>query len=417
MAQLLVEGGRPLTGELSMPAAKNSILPMMAAALLCETDSCFEQVPALRDVTTSLALLHQLGAKAQWSGGRVRICPAKQYGKAAPQKLVSAMRSSIFYLAPLLVKNHTVTLPKPGGCRLGARPIDLHLSGLAALGASVCEDANFVKCSISRPLVGTNFCLSFPSVGATETLMMAACSAKGTTTLCGCAKEPEIVDLANYLNQCGAQITGAGGSCITVQGGRPLTGCRYTPLPDRITAATVLCAAAACGGRILLENTRSGQLSALLQLLERAGCRVYSTFDTVLLESDGHLRAVSAQAGPYPQLATDAGPLLAAALLKASGQSTVTDTVFEARFACAEQFAKMGAQVWVKGRSLQIAGVRQLEPAHLNAQDLRGGAALVVAALSARGESQIDGVCHIDRGYEDIAALFGALGAKLTRTP
>lgn len=414
MAELWIKGKKSLNGTITVPTAKNSIMPVLAASLLCGGATTLCRVPQLEDVVTSLALLRALGAKAAMAGDRVTITAPASCEGLVPAQLSSAMRSSVFYLAPLLVKSGRVSLPMPGGCKLGARPIDLHLAGLAAMGAKIEQDAQQVTCRLEKPLRGAGFCLALPSVGATETLMMAACCAKGETVLCGCAKEPEVVDLARYLSACGAQITGAGGSCITIKGGAPLTGCRFTPVADRITAATVLCATAACGGDVTLQGARYEHLIAILRRLSDAGAQVSRPAEGVVrLQSDGTLRAVDVTTGYYPGFATDAGPLYAAAMLRATGSCGVTETIFENRFACADGFRALGARALVEKSTLTMQGVKELTGARVTAPDLRGGAALVLAALQAQGESRVAGCSHIARGYADIAALFAPLGAQI----
>lgn len=414
MQRLRVNGGKALSGGVRLPKAKNSILPMMAAALLCEGESRLYCVPRIADVDTSIRLVKALGGCACLENGVLTVAAGRQMRAEVPPELSAAMRSSVYYLAPLLLRCGSVRLAFPGGCRLGERPIDLHLTGLEEMGATVCTDQDGVFCTAPNGLHGANICLSFPSVGATETLLMAACRAKGVTVLCGCAKEPEIVDLARYLTRCGARITGAGGCCITVQGVPALHGAAHTPIPDRIIAATVLCAAAACGGSVTLHQVCSAHLTAVVHLLECAG----AAFDrpdacTLRMHANRPLTAVDAVTGVYPAFPTDAGPLLAAALLTMRGSGSVTETIFQNRFACADGFAALGGRVERKGRDLFVEGPAPLTGATLTAEDLRGGAALVVAALAAEGESHIGGTGYIDRGYEDIAALFSALGADL----
>lgn len=326
------------------------------------------------------------------------------------------MRSSLFYLAPMLARTGRARIGTPGGCRLGARPIDMHLSGLARMGARAEENADG-SLTLSAPdgLSGADITLRFPSVGTTETLLMAASTARGESVLRGVATEPEVTDLARFLQSAGADITGIGTRTLRVRGSDCLMGTRYAVCPDRITAATVLCAVAGCGGEVLLTNIRSAHMAEVLRALRGAGCMISASGeDSAALASDGTLRAAGErETGVYPAFPTDAAPLLAAALLRAEGESRVTDTIFENRFACAEGFAALGARVSVRGRTLEVRGVPRLAGAALRAPDLRGGAALVIAALQAEGESRIAEAQHISRGYEDIASLFASLGADI----
>lgn len=416
MNALTVCGTRGLFGSVRIPGAKNSVLPMLAASVLCHGEVTLANVPGLSDVAVSVRILRSVGCRAVHKNGCVTVIPPEMPGSVISDELMRTMRSSVFYLAPLLVRTGRAQVCMPGGCRLGARPIDLHLSGLAQMGARI-EEQQDGSLTLSAPdgLSGADITLRFPSVGATETLLMAASSARGETILRGAATEPEITDLARFLQSAGASITGVGTRTLRVRGGDYLMGTRYTVCPDRITAATVLCAVAGCGGEVLLTHIRSAHLTQVIQTLRDAGCMISASGeDSVALASDGALHAVkNLKTGVYPAFPTDAAPLLAAALLRARGESRVTDTIFENRFACAQGFAALGAGVCVQGRALCVHGVNRLRGAELRAPDLRGGAALVIAAMQAEGESRITGAEHIGRGYEDIAALFAPLGAKI----
>ena len=413
--ELIIRGGRPLYGTVRIPAAKNSILPLLAAALLCQGQVTFEDVPALTDVENSLALLKGVGCGVSSRAGRVRICPPRRAAPVLPEGPARAMRSSVFYLAPLLHRAGSVTMPLPGGCRIGARPIDIHLDGLAAMGARVEMGAGGL--TLKAPpegLRGVDWRMRLPSVGATETLMMAAVLARGVTVLRGAACEPEIEDLARFLGRCGALICGAGTPTIWIQGVRELEGTDYTPIPDRIAASTLAGAVAGCGGRLELENCRPDQMAPQLALLKKAGCRIEPRANGLTIARQEPLAGGgTVYTGGYPAFATDAAPVTAAAFLTARGETRFCDRVFENRFSCAEDFAKLGAQVRREGCCLVIRGVRELQGCQLQARDLRGGAALVTAALCAAGESRIRGVEHIQRGYEDIAELYSRLGARI----
>lgn len=417
MNALTVCGTRGLFGSVQIPGAKNSVLPMLAASVLCHGVVTLTNVPSLSDVAVSVRILQSLGCRVVQKNGSVSVTPPEMPGSVISGELMRTMRSSVFYLAPLLVRTGRAQVCMPGGCRLGARPIDLHLSGLAQMGA-IIEEQQDGALTLRAPngLSGADITLRFPSVGATETLLMAASSARGETILRGAATEPEVTDLARFLQSAGASITGIGTRTLRVRGSDCLMGAHYTVCPDRITAATVLCAVAGCGGEVALTHIHSTHLARVLQVLRDAGCMISASGeDSVALASDGALYAVSdLKTGVYPEFPTDAAPLFAAALLRARGESLVTDTIFENRFACAQGFAALGARVSVQGRTLRVRGVERLRGAALHAPDLRGGAALVIAAMQAEGESRITGAEHIGRGYEDIAALFAPLGAKIT---
>lgn len=416
MQTIHITGGRPLSGTLRPAAAKNSVLPLLAASLLCHAPCAFLRVPHLIDVDTSLALLRAVGAGVVRQGATVTTWPVPDCSLTGrvPAAQAGAMRSSVFYMAPLLCRCGAVELPLPGGCRLGPRPVDIHLAGLAAMGAQVELTADTIRLTRVGALRGTDFTLRLPSVGATLTLMMAATQAAGATVLRGAACEPEIVDTARFLRACGASVTGAGTPVITVQGGRELWGTVFTPVPDRIAAATCAAAAACAGGQVTLEHCPPGLLDAFLHFLEKAGCGVQRRETRFTVTREGRLRGgAELVTGGWPAFATDTAPLAAAVLLTAAGESTIRDTLFENRFACAEGFAAMGADLTLGqgGRRLTVRGVEQLRGARLTAPDLRGGAALLAAALAAEGESLLYDAGHIGRGYEDLPRDLRSLGA------
>lgn len=415
MKQYRIVGGTPLQGRCVLPAAKNSVLPILAATLLCSETVVLHRVPRTSDVRTSLQLLETLGKTLRRPPrAPLTIAPGPMLCSELPWDLAAAMRSSIFYLAPVLHKTGRVTMPMPGGCRLGPRLIDIHLEGLARMGARITWQPQTVTLTRNGVLHGADYTLRIPSVGATETLLMAAAGAQGASVLRGAACEPEVKDLADFLNRCGADIHGAGTPIIRVRGTPELGGCAFTPLPDRIIGATLACAAASAGGRVELPNARADEMQDILQLLESAGCRVERQ-NGVCIQAEGRLQGVGKICtGAWPGFATDNAPLLAAAMLRAEGTTEICDTLFEKRFACAAQFAAMGADVQVKGRTLCIAGRQTLHGAECYAPDLRGGAALVLAALGAQNElSTVWDAGHIDRGYPCLAAMLRKLGANV----
>ena len=415
MKQYRIVGGTPLQGRCVLPAAKNSVLPILAATLLCSETVVLHRVPRTSDVRTSLQLLETLGkTPCRPPRAPLTIAPGPMLCSELPWDLAAAMRSSLFYLAPVLHKTGRVTMPMPGGCRLGPRLIDIHLEGLARMGARITWQPQTVTLTRNGVLHGADYTLRIPSVGATETLLMAAAGAQGASVLRGAACEPEVKDLADFLNRCGADIHGAGTPIIRVRGTPELGGCAFTPLPDRIIGATLACAAASAGGRVELPNARAEEMQDILQLLERAGCRVERQ-NGVCIQAEGRLQGVGKICtGAWPGFATDNAPLLAAAMLRAEGTTDICDTLFEKRFACAAQFAAMGAEVQVKGRTLCIAGRQTLHGAECHAPDLRGGAALVLAALGAQNElSTVWDAGHIDRGYPCLAAMLRKLGANV----
>ena len=370
----IITGGRPLQGRVEVPAAKNSALPLLAAALLCSGPVRLQNVPRLTDVEDCLALLRGVGCTAGWQGAALAVQGQPMRTDLAPEA-AGRMRASILFCAPLLARLGRVNTVLPGGCRIGARPIDLHLQGLAQMGVRQLPAAPG-QLTLYAPagLRGAEICLAFPSVGATETLLLAAATAQGQTVLHGAAKEPEIADLAAFLNVCGGCVEGAGTDTIRVQGRRCLAGCTFAPMADRIIASTLACAVAAAGGRVELAGCAPGLYAPLLEILEQMGCTVERAHDAAAISRFGALRgAGNVHTAPYPGLATDAAPLLAAVMLCAQGESSLQDRVFENRFACAGGFA----------------------------------------ALAARGSSRLSGTEFIRRGYADLDRLLAGLGAQI----
>ena len=409
--RIWVMGGRPLNGTAAVPAAKNSVLPLLAAALLCRGTVQLRAVPALSDVECCLALLRGAGCDARRQGADV-VVSGTPVCSTLPGDAAARMRASILFCAPLLARLGRAETSLPGGCPIGQRPIDLHLEGLGRMGAKEL-DAGAGRLVLAAPggLHGADFTLRFPSVGATETLLLAAVCARGTTVLRGAAREPEISDLADFLRRCGGQIEGAGTSTIRIEGRRTLSGCDFSPLPDRIFASTL-------GGRVELAGSPPGLYEPVLEILEQMGCTVKRGADRAEIARFGRLYGVGRVfTGVYPGLATDAAPLLAAAMLCAEGESSIEDVVFEERFGCAEGFERLGGRAKRAGRVLSVGPLPEsgLHGTTLSAPDLRGGAALVLAGLAARGTTVITHPAHIDRGYAGFTEILAGLGAQIRR--
>ena len=413
MSHLLIQGGRRLSGEVAVQGAKNSVLPILAATLLTGGEVTLENCPRLRDVDASVRILQALGCSARREACALYVDTSGLSGCTISDILMREMRSSAIFLGAVLARCGEAELSYPGGCELGPRPIDLHLAGLRKLGAEIEECGGVLHCR-GKHLRGASIVLSLPSVGATENLMLAACGAEGVTTIINAAREPEIEDLQNFLTACGAKITGAGTSVITVTGKRPLHGCTYRIMPDRIVAATYLCAAASAGGEIFLRGAREEHLATLTALLREAGCHVRADKTGIGCVCRDRLRAVSpVRTAPYPGFPTDAQAVLMAALLRSQGATVFEENIFTSRYRHAGELSRMGADIRVFGRTAVVTGVPALHGACVRSTDLRGGAALCVAALGAEGESRVTEISHIQRGYEDIAADLRSLGAEI----
>ena len=416
MSQLRIRGGSRLQGEADIQGAKNSILPILAATLLTADQVELRGCPRLRDVDASIHILRDLGCRARWEGENTLLVDTRALdGCAVSERLMREMRSSAIFLGAILARCGQAELSYPGGCELGPRPIDLHLSGLRDLGAEIDDAGGVLHCKAPR-LKGREIVLSLPSVGATENLMLAACGASGVTTITGAAQEPEIVDLQNFLSACGARVSGAGSSTVSVEGGRPLHGCTYTVMPDRIAAATYLCAAASAGGEIFLRGAREEHLSTVTAVLREAGCSILSDAAGIACASRDRLSAIRpVRTAPYPGFPTDAQAILMAALLKSRGATVFEENMFSSRYRHVDELSRMGADIRVSGRAAVVTGTERLHGAPVRCTDLRGGAALCVAALAAEGETTVREIGHIDRGYEDIARDLRRLGADIVR--
>lgn len=413
MSHFQIEGGRRLSGTLGVQGAKNSVLPILAAALLVPGKCLIRNCPDLSDVTDTLEILKLLGCRVCREGDTVRVDAEGLKRDTIPGCLMRKMRSSVIFLGPLLARRGRACLSLPGGCELGPRPIDLHLSALRTLGVEIGEEQGNICCRADG-LRGREICLPIPSVGATENAMLCACGCEGVTTIVGAAREPEIVDLQNFLRAMGADVSGAGESLLTVRGGRPLHGGEYTVMGDRIAAATYLCAAAAAGGEITLTGVEPAHLSAVLRSLEQAGCVLTEGDGRIGLRSCGSLHGVPpVRTAPYPGFPTDAQAILMAALAGGRGCTMFVENMFESRYGHVDELRRMGADIQTSGRVAVVTGAGVLRGTQVRGCDLRCGAALVVAGLAARGRTCVGGLRHIRRGYEDLAGNLRLLGADI----
>ena len=416
MSVFNISGGRPLGGRLAIHGAKNSVLPILAATVLCPGTSVIHNCPPLSDVTASAAILEHLGCKVEQRGTTVTVDASTLTRDDVPDALMREMRSSVIFLGAILGRLGRARMSYPGGCELGPRPIDLHLSALRALGADIQEGSQGLVCT-APALTGSEITLSIPSVGATENAMLAAVAARGTTTITNAAREPEIADLQRFLRSQGARVTGAGSSVITVEGGLPLHGGEHTVIGDRIVACTHLSAVAAAGGDVELRGVDYRHLSTVTAVLSEAGCRVTSGPDSVRIRREAPLNAVRPiRTAPYPGFPTDAQAPVMAGLCTARGATVFVETIFSSRYRHVDELIRMGASIRTEGPVAILTGVERLHGARVMAHDLRGGAALVVAALGAEGESVVEGLHHIDRGYYELDASLRSLGACIERS-
>ena len=414
MEQLKVTGGRTLEGSIRVQGAKNAVLPLMAAAVMTDEEVVLKKTPDLGDVCDMTGILHGLSVRAQRQGESLVIKSGNLTGDM-PEDLCRRIRSSIFLLGPLLVRVRHARVPSPGGCDIGIRPIDLHLKGLRALGAVIREDAGKLLCDGENMHAGDVY-LDYPSVGATENVMMAAAMLPGESTIHNAAREPEIQDLQKMLCRMGARIRGAGTALIRIEGVKRLHGVTYRPMPDRIVAGTLLCAGAVTGGHIRLQGARQRDLVPVIKKLTDMGAHILSDESGIVLRAPKRLNGFGEiTTGPHPGFPTDMQSQMVALSSVSKGCSLVTENVFENRFAYAGDLLKMGADITLRGRTAIIRGVAKLSGAHVEARDLRGGAALVLAALCADGESTVSGVRLIDRGYEQIETMLSALNADVKR--
>ncbi|WP_127581135.1 UDP-N-acetylglucosamine 1-carboxyvinyltransferase [Paenibacillus koleovorans] len=416
MSKIIVRGGKRLAGHVRVSGAKNAVLPIIAASLLgSEGESVIQDAPPLDDVMTISEVLRSLGVQIAYKDEVLRVDAERIIACEAPYEQIRKMRASFLVMGPLLARKGYARIALPGGCAIGTRPIDQHLKGFEALGAEIDLGQGYIEARVRGRLQGAKVYLDVASVGATENIMMAATLAEGTTTIENAACEPEIVDLANYLNAMGARIRGAGTGMIRIEGVEKLRGVVHTVIPDRIEAGTYMIAAAISGSQVYIEGAIGDHLRPVISKLQEMGVTIIEDENGITVRADGSLRAVDVKTLPYPGFPTDMQSQMMALLLVSDGTSLITETVFENRFMHVDQFKRMQAHIHVDGRTAIVSGNKRLKGAKVCATDLRAGAALILAALVADGETEISGVHHIDRGYVDIARKLQSLGADIRR--
>lgn len=416
MQRLVIDGETKIFGEIDIHGAKNSALPLLAATILGKDQSVLHNCPMLSDVFAACRILSYLGCKCTREGSNVIVDTSSLTHFEVPDELMREMRSSIIFLGAILGRFGQCKLTFPGGCELGARPIDMHISALKQMGAVIKEEHGYLDCIVPGQLRGAKITLSFPSVGATENIMLAAVLANGDTEIRNAAREPEIADLANFLNKCGAKISGIGDCTIYIEGVKELFGCEYSVMPDRIVTATYLGAAAITGGELCVKKINPSDLEAVIPIFEQMGCSIYPYSDKIFINASKPLRPVKTiRTMPHPGFPTDVQAIISACLCKANGTSIIVENIFENRFKYTGELMRMGADIKVEGKVAVISGVKTLYGASVQSTDLRGGAALVLAGLCAEGKTVVSEIKHIDRGYESIETNLNKIGAKIIR--
>ncbi|MCT2535100.1 UDP-N-acetylglucosamine 1-carboxyvinyltransferase [Aquibacillus koreensis] len=416
MEKIIVRGGRQLEGTVKVEGAKNAVLPVIAASLIAsEGKSVIHEVPALADVYTIKEVLSNMSANVRYNNNTVTVDASKPLKTEAPFEYVRKMRASVLVLGPLLARYGHAKVAMPGGCAIGSRPIDLHLKGFEAMGAKVHVGNGYVEVHAEGRLKGAKVYLDVPSVGATENIMMAAALAEGRTILENCAKEPEIVDLANFLNKMGAKVIGAGTETIKIDGVEKLYGAEHTIIPDRIEAGTFMVASAITGGNVLVRGAELEHLRSLVSKMEEMGVKITEEADGLRVIGPKKLKATDLKTLPHPGFPTDMQSQMMALMLNAEGTSVITETVFENRFMHVEEFRRMNAKLKIEGRSVIVEGPVTLQGAEVAATDLRAGAALILAGLTAEGYTRVTELKHLDRGYVDFASKLATLGADIER--
>lgn len=415
MDEFIIEGGRRLYGEIDVQTAKNAVLPLLAASILTDEKVNLLSVPPISDVYCMADILKELGCNVVMNGGNIEVDSSSSASHYIPARLTKELRSSVFMLGSVLSRFHKAKIAYPGGCDIGLRPIDLHLNGLKRLGVKIREEDGYIHCEADK-LKGNDILLDFPSVGATENIMLAAVKADGRTVIRNAAKEPEIVDLQKFLLRMGAKVDGAGGSTVVVEGVKKLRGVSYTPMRDRIEAGTFLIAVAMCGGEAEVNHCEEENIASLLHKLRENGCKIHIKNDKIMLQSVGTLKANKLiETSPFPGFPTDLQAQMLALDCVAEGACVVEENLFETRFHHVPELCRMGADITVKGRTALVRGVSALHGADVAVKDLRGGAALTIAGLKAEGVTRVANVSYIDRGYSEFENKLRLLGAKIKR--
>lgn len=414
MSKLIVKGGRRLQGEIDLQGAKNSVLPVLAATLLCRDKCVVHNCPDISDVDVSVRILTELGCACAREEKSLTVQPDGINKFEIPESLMREMRSSVVFLGAVIGRMGKAVISSPGGCELGPRPIDLHLSALRQMGVEITEEHGFLYCNAEKGIKGAEITLAFPSVGATENIILAAATAEGVTVIHNAAKEPEISDLADFLNSAGARIYGGGSDTVYIHGVSGLAGTEHSIIPDRIVAATYMACAAVTGGDITLKGIMPSHMTSVLSVFRNAGCDVGVSGKKLHLScKNGLNRVPTVRSLVYPGFPTDSGPLIIAMLTKAKGTSVFVENIFENRFRYIDELNRLGAKIETQGKTAIIHGAAELSGANCKCTDLRGGAALVVAGLAAKGETVIDEIQHIKRGYDNIAETLQLLGADI----
>lgn len=415
MEKYIVEGGRPLYGHIEIQSAKNAVLPLLAASVLTDETVVIHKCPRIRDVLNMIGILEELGCSTRFDGDDLYIDSSAAANHEIPAALAKELRSSVFMLGSVIARFGRARIAYPGGCDIGLRPIDLHLSGLRRLGVAISEDGGYIDCVCEKPC-GAEVLLDCPSVGATENLILASARAEGTTVIRNAAREPEIVDLQNFINRMGGKVKGAGSAVVVVEGVRKLRGAAYTPMPDRIEAGTFLIAAAMCGGKLAIGNANADHIASLLHKLREISCKIRVQDDKIYIECGGRrLSPKLVETSPYPGFPTDLQAPMTALACICDGATVIVENLFETRFKHVPELIRMGADITVRGRTALVRGVRSLKGADVIAGDLRGGAALTLAAISAEGESTVTDLSYIDRGYSEFEYKLRGAGARIRR--
>ena len=412
MASFIIEGGKRLEGEVVISGSKNASLPIIAASILSGKKTTLYNVPNIHDTQVTLKILKYLGCKVKKTNGKIEIDTKYIQKNDIPDYLMREMRSTVILAGALIGRFKDASFSYPGGCDIGSRPIDLHINAFKKLGVEITEEAGFIKCKANK-IIGTNIDLDFPSVGATENIILATVLSTGTTTINHAAMELEIIDMVQFLKKMGAKIQGEGTNQIIIDGVEKLSGVSYNIMPDRIEAGTILCAVAATGGNVILDNVIPEHLTAVINKLEETGCKIEINNKKITLNAQKKLKPIDIKTMTYPGFPTDLQQIFATMLVKASGTSIIVENIFESRYKYISELRKMGAKVTVEGKTAIIKGTRKINATTVVCTDLRGGAALVIAGLMAKGKSRVENIGYIQRGYENLENKLGSSGAKL----